>query len=359
MLLNYFLEIILFFAGAIFVSWLINRLLLKFSRSLGIRNKNDVVIRWSNESKPSLGGISMYLTFILTAVFYASFHSGESLFDDQHFTGLLLASTLAFGVGLTDDAYNTKPLLKLLGQIACGAILVATGTMIEFSHSYWVDAVLTVVWVVGIMNSLNMLDNMDGITATVSLFVLLSCMIMMLLQTNFSFNYWVIILVAEIGAILGFLFYNVNPSRMFMGDTGSQFIGLYVAFFSISGLWNIPSSMELPSWSGLMLVFCAFAPAFSDTLSVVINRLKKGQSPMVGGKDHTTHHLVYKGYSDFGVWKIFFFISLIAFASTLILGWLILEKNAYLYSTLGGAFFVIVFAFLYRNTLKYSPKESE
>lgn len=351
MLLNYLLEIILFFLGAVFVSWLINRLLLKFSRTLGIRNKNDVVIRWSNESKPSLGGISMYITFILSLLFYESFHSGASIFDDANFIGLILASTLAFSIGLADDAYNTKPLLKLGGQIGCGAILVSTGTMIHLFHYYWADALITVIWVVAIMNSLNMLDNMDGITATVSMFILLACMVLLLICSNFEFNYWVIILVAELGAIIGFLFYNVNPSRMFMGDTGSQFIGLFVAFFAVRAIWNVPTSVELPSWSGILLTFCAFAPAFSDTLTVVINRIKKGISPMVGGKDHTTHHLVYKGYSDYKVWQVFFLISFLAFLLTIILGWLVLSEGFYLLTIVGGFFFLIVFLLLYKNTI--------
>ena len=356
MLLNYLLEIIAFFTGAVVISWLINRMLLKFSKNLGIRNKNDVVIRWSNESKPSLGGISMYLTFMMTTVFYASFHTEGSIFDDQHFVGLVLASTVAFAVGLADDAYNTKPILKLSGQVGCGLILVYTESIIDFSHVFWIDATLTVIWVIAIMNSLNMLDNMDGITATVALFILLSCLVLILFQSDFLFNYWVIILVAEIGAIIGFLFYNVNPAKMFMGDTGSQFIGLYVAFFAIQGLWNTPSNFELPSWSGILLTLCAFTPAFADTLTVVINRLRKGQSPMVGGKDHTTHHLVYRGYSDFKVWKLFFIISLLAFVLTISLGWMIIEQNAFLYTVIGGLFFIIVFGALYKNTLKGQPK---
>lgn len=356
MLLNYLLEIIIFFLGAVLVSWLINRLLLKFSRTLGIRNKNDVVIRWSNESKPSLGGISMYITFILSMLFYASFHDADSIFDDSQFVGLMLASTLAFSIGLADDAYNTKPLLKLMGQIGSGFILVLSGTLIDFFHVYWLDAIVTVVWVVAIMNSLNMLDNMDGITATVSLFILLSCMVLLLISSNFIFNYWVIILVAEIGAIMGFLFYNVNPARMFMGDTGSQFIGLYVAFFAIESLWNIPAQMELPSWSGLLLIFCAFSPAFSDTLTVVINRLRRGVSPMVGGKDHTTHHLVYKGFSDYKVWKVFFMISFAAFVITVLMGWFIISAEVYSVTIVGGVFFLTVFIALYKNTLSNKNK---
>jgi UDP-GlcNAc:undecaprenyl-phosphate GlcNAc-1-phosphate transferase len=356
-LLNYFIEILLFFAVAFALSWLINKLLLRFSRSLGIRNKNDVVVRWSNESKPSLGGISMFVTFIFVVLIYAIVNSSSNVFNNLEFNGLLMASLLAFGIGLADDAYNTRPLLKLLGQIGCGLILVYSDTSISFFHNDIADAILTVVWIVAIMNSLNMLDNMDGITATVSLFILLACMVSILFIFNFEFNLWVIILVAEIGGIIGFLTYNVNPARMFMGDTGSQFLGLFVGFFAIKGLWNVSSNYELPSWSGLLIALVAFTPAAADTLTVVINRLKKGKSPMVGGKDHTTHHLVYKGLSDFQVWMRFLLISVLSFLIAITLIYF-LDLGYYLPSLIGIVFFLIVFGLLYRNTLKYkSPEE--
>lgn len=337
-------------------SWLINRLLLRFSRSLGIRNKNDVVVRWSNESKPSLGGISMFFTFILAILIYAIINPGSTIFNNLEFIGLLLASILAFGIGVADDAYNTRPLLKLLGQIACGFILAFSNNSISFFHNDIADATLTIVWIVAIMNSLNMLDNMDGITATVSLFILLACMVSVLVITNFEFNLWVIILVAEIGAITGFLTYNVNPAKMFMGDAGSQFLGLFVGFFAIKGLWNAPTTYELPSWSGMLIALAAFTPAAADTLTVVINRLKRGQSPMVGGKDHTTHHLVYKGLNDFQVWLRFLLISVLSFliSSALVF---YLDAGNYFPTLLGVIFFVIVFILLYRNTIKFKPPE--
>jgi UDP-GlcNAc:undecaprenyl-phosphate GlcNAc-1-phosphate transferase len=352
--LDYFIEILLFFVAAFTLSRLINKLLLSFSKSLGIRNKNDVIVRWSNESKPSLGGVSMFVTFIFVVLVYAMINSGSAIFDNLEFNGLLMASLLAFGIGLADDAYNTRPFLKLLGQIGCGLILVFTDNSISFFHIDIADAILTVVWIVAIMNSLNMLDNMDGITATVSLFILLSCMVSILFISNFEFNLWVIILVAEIGAIIGFLTYNVNPSRIFMGDTGSQFLGLFVGFFAIKGLWNAPITYELPAWSGMLIALTAFTPAAVDTLTVVINRLRKGQSPMVGGKDHTTHHLVYKGLNDFQVWLRFLLISVLSFLISVTLVYY-LDLGYYLPSLIGIIFFLIVFILLYRNTMKYNP----
>lgn len=344
--------------GGFLLSLTINKLLLRFSKSLGIRNKNDVTIRWSNESKPSLGGISMFFTFIFTVLLFAVFFTNEQLFDNSKFLGLLAASSLAFLIGIADDAYNTRPLLKLLGQISCGLLLIFSGTSIDVFHQQILDSIFTVVWVVILMNSLNMLDNMDGITGTVSLFVLIICMVSFFLFKGLSLNYWIIILVSQLGALLGFLRYNINPAKMFMGDTGSQFIGLFVAYYAIEGLWNSSALLEIPAWSGVLVVLTAFTPAAVDTLTVVINRLKKGKSPMVGGKDHTTHHLVYKGYSDFKVWIVFLTISISAAVLTVVL-LLTMKMGFYWVSLLGLLFFVLIFVLLYRNTIKYKQPKND
>jgi UDP-GlcNAc:undecaprenyl-phosphate GlcNAc-1-phosphate transferase len=205
------------------------------------------------------------------------------------------------------------------------------------------------------MNSLNMLDNMDGITATVSFFVLLACMTSYFIEFGFVVDFWILLLIAQLGALIGFLRYNINPSKMFMGDAGSQFLGLFVAFFAIKGLWNTSAMLEVPAWSGFLVVLAAFTPAAVDTLTVVINRLKKGQSPMVGGKDHTTHHLVYRGLNDFQVWKVFLFLSV--FSALLAVGLIIaMQNDLYMLALLGVLFFLCVFVILYRNTLKYKSK---
>jgi UDP-GlcNAc:undecaprenyl-phosphate GlcNAc-1-phosphate transferase len=353
-LFNYLLEYIIFFVGAIIVSFVINKLVLSFAKNLGIRNKNDVVVRWSNTSKPSLGGISLYFTFIISVLFYASLFSKENIFNETEFIGLIGASTLAFAIGVADDAYNTKPLLKLFGQIGCGLIFVFSNNGIDVFHQPILDGVVTVLWVVAVMNSLNMLDNMDGITGTVTFFILLTCVVVFGLVNDPGNVLWIILMLAEMGALLGFLFYNVHPAKMFMGDSGSQFIALFVSFFGIKALWNLPAAYELPSWTSVFLILAAFTPAVADTLTVVINRRKRGVSIMLGGKDHTTHHLVYKGFSDYKVWVVFTLISVFSFVYATVLSFLIIKGYAML-SILGLVFFLIIFIPLYRTTLKYHP----
>ena len=347
-----------FLIGGLIVGLIVNGLLLRFSRTLGIRNKNDITIRWSNESKPSLGGISMFFIFIFSIIIYAVLVEESEVFNNGIMQGLLGAGSLAFLIGIADDAYNTRPILKLLGQILCGFLLVASGSFIDFTHVDWFDQVLTVFWVVAIMNSLNMLDNMDGITAIVSFFILSVCLVVDVMLLGAEITPFKVVLVAQLGGLIGFLRYNLYPSKMFMGDTGSQFLSLVVAFYSIHFLWNSSGQLQLPAWSGLLLALAAFFPAAVDTFTVVINRLRKGQSPMVGGKDHTTHHLVYKGLSETQVWRVYFLMSLVAFLSSVGIIYSMIHFSVY-FSLIAIPIFLFFFIILYRVTLIYKAPSKE
>ena len=154
---------------------MLNTIMLKFATNLGIRNNDQPVIRWSNISKPALGGITLYISFLLSTTCFSIFFEDINLFKDMNTLGMIGAVALGFIMGLADDAYNTKPILKSIVQISCGVILVATGTFIHLFENDYLNYILTVVWVIGIMNSINMLDNMDGITTIVSIFILLIC----------------------------------------------------------------------------------------------------------------------------------------------------------------------------------------
>ena len=345
-----------FLFGGILISLISNELLLRFSQSLGIRNKNDVIVRWSNQSKPSLGGVSFFVVFIFGAMIFSIVSVGENIFHRVDYVGFLAAASMAFLMGLADDAYNTRPYFKLFIQISCGVLIVFTGTIIDLTHVFYIDAALTIVWVIAVMNSLNMLDNMDGITGTTVVFILLSCLFGGWILYGINSDVWTISIVSMIGAMLGFLRYNIHPSRIFMGDAGSQFIGFFVAFFAIKFLWNIGPITENHSWTGLLITLVAFTPAAADTLTVVINRLKRGQSPMVGGKDHTTHHLVYAGFKDKQVWYVFTAIGFVSSCLSLMMINLV-GKGMIISVLFFVLYFVLVFAYLYSNTRKFpEPK---
>ncbi|MDX9750275.1 MAG: MraY family glycosyltransferase [Flavobacteriales bacterium] len=225
--------------------------------------------------------------------------------------GLVAATSLAFLMGLADDAYDTRPLLKLLVQIACGAVLVLTGSFIDVFPWHWANVLLTMVWTVGLMNAINLLDNMDGITSVVSIGILAAAIAVLLLMGPAS-SVHIVLMVGVMAALAGFLFFNWHPSRMYMGDTGSQFLGVFLAFVGIRFLWNMPSAAGV--WEPerqFLAAITVFLLPIVDTTVVSINRISRGRSPFVGGRDHTTHHLSYAGLSDGQVAMAFLGLSLV------------------------------------------------
>ena len=302
----------MFFGGACLLSLIINTFFLRFSRTLGIRNKNHLEIRWSNISKPSLGGISFYMTYLMGFMLYAIIFGKSDVFQNIELLGFFCSISLAFLLGLSDDAYDTKPLLKFLTQVSCGVLLIFTDNQIELFPWEWLNAFATIFWVVAIMNSINMLDNMDGIATIASIFIILS-MIGISIPFNFLDNVDYFLLIAILGSLVSFLIFNWNPSKMFMGDTGSQFLGMFLAYYSIQLLWNSGiAENDYSIVSNMTLVLITFSIPIVDTTFVVIRRIMKGQSPAIGGKDHTTHTLFYKGFSDRQVAYVFLMLGMIS-----------------------------------------------
>ena len=349
---------ILFIILALFIAFifsvLINSILLKFSQNLGTRNLTDQKhIRWNPNVKPSLGGISFFVVFLISFIILGFINNLHPLhFKNLKIIGIFLVCTIAFIMGLADDAYNTKPLLKFLTQIACGFILYFTGTKINVFSIETLNLGLTVLWVAGLMNSINMLDNMDGITTIVSITIL--CFVITLTQKlNLILTPLPILSIGVLGALLGFLIYNWHPSKMFMGDTGSQFLGCFLAVLGIDYCWNSYSLVNNiwhtadPAVLGFITVALVFILPLTDTVTVSINRIRKGKSPFVGGKDHTTHHLFFKGITEKRIAILFFGIGLLGLSLGMNqilnyqLNWLVISI----------IFCAITFVSLYLNTI--------
>ncbi len=301
---------LLFFILSIIFSVLINGIMLRFTKTLGIRQPENM-IRWATTAKPSIGGISFYILFLISASVYAIFRFSNQNEFDLPLIGLILSSSCGFLLGLADDAYNTVPSLKFAGQLICAILFVSTGITIDITGYFAIDALFTVFWVIGIMNSVNMLDNMDGITTSVSLSILVCGLVFLALQ-HYFFSVQTFLMIGVCGALIGFLFYNVNPSKMYMGDTGSQFLGVFLAGVSILLFWNHRQpGIEGFQFKQFIIPMLSFTVPIMDTATVFIHRIRRGQSPFVGGRDHTTHHLVYHGLKDRQVFYILFLISLL------------------------------------------------
>lgn len=328
-------------------SLLINYILLRFAQTLGVRNGEHEQVRWNPNVKPSVGGISFYVVFLFAFIFTVIIQPKSSGLN-IYMIGILMASTLAFLMGLADDAFNTQPLLKFLTQIFCSLIVIFSGHSIELFENPFVNYLVTILWVVGLMNSINMLDNMDGISTIVSI---LACFFMVavnvsLFHTN---SYSTMLNLGVLGALCGFLVFNFHPSKMFMGDTGSQFLGLFLAVMGIDNCWNNPTS---PLFNGFRFANIAIAALvfllpLTDTITVTINRMREGRSPFVGGKDHTTHHLFFRGITEKRIAILFF---LLGGLGCILAYWLVV-RFSYLLFYFSVFYILLVFLTLYLNTI--------
>jgi UDP-GlcNAc:undecaprenyl-phosphate/decaprenyl-phosphate GlcNAc-1-phosphate transferase len=335
-----------FFIAALVFSLIINRFLLKFAKTLGIRNSGETIIRWSATSKPSLGGISFYILFLFSVILISFIVPDGADFFNLKSLGILGAVTVGFLLGLFDDAWNTRPWIKFFTQMICGVILIVTGTYIQFFDNNLLNYLLTLFWVVGMMNSINMLDNMDGISSVVSFFVLGAIMAGMILRDDLA-NPFLVITLGGMAALAGFLYYNWNPSKMFMGDTGSMFLGILLASLGINCLWNGNGiTIDAPALMRFFAVATIFALPIIDTTTVSIKRIARGSSPFVGGKDHTTHHLSYLGLSDKQVGWIFVILSIVSLILTVILTNYISAWQMW-HNLLYGGYFLVLFSVLF------------
>lgn len=351
-MLNFFdntpLILTVFFFICFIFSILINNILLKFAQTLGVRGKELNQVRWNPEIKPSVGGISFFFVFLLSYVFLNLFESLDTAYRIK-LSGLLAVCTMAFLMGLADDAFNTQPLLKFLTQITCSILLLFTGTYIKIFENDFFNYAITITWVVGIMNSLNMLDNMDGITTIISV-AICSFIVLINIALEQTLHPFSILSIGIIASLLGFLVYNFHPSKIFMGDTGSQFLGVFLAAVSIHFCWNIYPQNLIETHDYLYhfaIVALVFLLPLTDTFTVIINRTRQGKSPFIGGKDHTTHHLFFRGITE----KRIAILYLTLAVTGVILAYnLVLTYSAFLFY-FSIAYIVIVFLALYINTI--------
>ncbi len=226
---------------------------------------------------PLLGGAAIYLAFILAIVFL-----GDQRYVNE-LVGILIGATLCSLMGVVDDKWGLGSYVKLGGQLLAAAILVYTGVQVQLFGG-WLDVAITLLWVAGITNALNLLDNMDGLSGGIAM---IAAVFFALLATM-SDQYLVGALAAALaGACAGFLIYNWNPAHIFMGDTGALFLGFLLAAVGIK--LRFPANSKTVTWIIPLLVLAL--PIFDTTL-VFISRLRRGKNPLTTpGKDHISHRL--------------------------------------------------------------------
>ncbi|NNC95606.1 MAG: undecaprenyl/decaprenyl-phosphate alpha-N-acetylglucosaminyl 1-phosphate transferase [Chitinophagales bacterium] len=302
----YFVLLILAASSSLIINWLFLKLSDHWKVELSSENGSEP--RWADR-KPTIGGLSFFILFLIAAALIGFLPYSEGFAYNKQVLGIIVACCLGFIIGLADDAYNTNPLHKFIGQLFCAYILIASGLYIELTGHVAVDFIFTSFWVIGLMNSINMLDNMDGITGTISASIITGALVLLFISGDLH-NVFILLLIGVLGSLIGFLFFNWNPSKIYMGDTGSQFLGIFLAAISILFFWNGNTAGEGIRLNKFVYPILLFIIPLIDTTTVVIRRLIRGQSPFVGGKDHITHHLAYLGLSDRMVSIVLLLISL-------------------------------------------------
>ncbi len=226
---------------------------------------------------PLLGGAAIYVAFALVLIFF-----GDRSYVNE-IVGIFVGASLMSLMGVIDDRMGLGSYVKLVGQLLAAGLLVYTGVQIRLFGG-WADVALTIVWVVGITNAMNLLDNMDGLCGGIAM---IAAVFFTLLAT-LSDQYFVGSLAAALaGACAGFLFYNWNPAHIFMGDAGSLFLGFLLSAVAIK--LRFPSNYTAVTW--MIPLFVLAVPIFDTTL-VFFSRLRRGKNPLTTpGKDHVSHRL--------------------------------------------------------------------
>jgi UDP-GlcNAc:undecaprenyl-phosphate GlcNAc-1-phosphate transferase len=266
------------------------------------RPKTD---RWHKKPTALLGGISIWLSVTLGYLALILINYLTATPNSPYGWVVIGASTFLFLVGLADDIFHAKPYQKLIGQVMGAAFIIYYGLMLPWTGSLPLNVAITIFWLVGITNAVNLLDNMDGLAAGIaaiaSTFLALS-----LLASGQVMEAMMLGIFAA--ALLGFLIYNSSPATIFMGDCGSMFIGFFLASTALVNATGGRSRTFLPVLAVPILIL--FIPIF-DTTFVTLLRKLSGRAVSQGGRDHTSHRLVALGMSERrAVWMLYGFAAL-------------------------------------------------
>lgn len=237
-----------------------------------------------DDAVPYLGGIVIVWVFS-AAVLGAAAVAPDGVPLDQ------LAILIVTGVGLSivgfaDDLWNLHPLIRLLVEIAAALVVVLTGAGVTLFPIAWLNVLVTVLWVVGVTNAFNLLDNMDGLSGGVAAIASGTFFLIAILHGQF--------LVAALGASLagcslGFLRHNFHPARIYMGDSGSLFLGFLLAVAGLKLRFDSPPEVTF------FVPVLVLGVALFDTTLVVVTRLMYRRNPLAGARDHVSHRLVFLG----------------------------------------------------------------
>ena len=244
--------------------------------------------RWHSEPTPTMGGVAIAIAALLG--FGAIVGQAHLMLPPATWLPIPLAAIAMFVVGVLDDRFQLSPLAKLVASLIIGAFLVFSLTRSPVAALPWTHTLVATIWFAGVCHAFNLLDNMDGLAAGVALIA--AGFMASLLASELGAPI-ALVLVALSGALLGFLYWNRPPARLFMGDCGSLFIGAVLAGAS---LMPVLQERTVFPWTSVPVVLILVVPLF-DTGFVLVLRRFAGRSATRGGTDHVSHRLVSLGFS--------------------------------------------------------------
>ena len=275
---------------ALIVSFLATPLVRRLAFKIGAVDVPRDSRRMHDHPIPRLGGLAIFLGFLVSVLAYAEI--------DIEMQGILIGAVIIVVLGIADDIHSLPAKFKFVVQIIAALCAALHGVAIEvinnpniFSdNEYWVlggwGIPISVIWIVAITNAVNFIDGLDGLADGISTIGALTMLILALILGEHEIS---LVCGALVGACVGFLPYNLNPARIFMGDTGSTFLGFILACVSIQGLFKYYAVISF------LVPFIILGLPIFDTASAIIRRLLKGQSPMVADRSHIHHKLIDMG----------------------------------------------------------------
>ena len=257
------------------------------ARWSGLTDGPDGARKTQEHPVPKLGGIAVAVAF--TLVFLVAVGVSGEVTAFQLLAAVLLPALIVAGLGFIDDVRTLNPWVRLTAQTLLAILVWLTGTQVGFFGISWVDAVVSVLWIVGLTNAMNLLDNADGLAASTALVASLGAACVAVIYGQ----YFVAGLAfALAGTAAGFLWHNWAPATVYLGDAGAYFLGFLLAIVTLR---LRPVGLMLP-WSAAIPVLLMLVPIL-DTTFVVLRRLREGRHPFTPGRDHLSHLLMDRGLS--------------------------------------------------------------
>ncbi len=286
---------------AFFASLILALILTPIVLSLSIKHGKVSQVshdRWHKTPTPFLGGIGIWVSFLVVVLFITFIPRVWDApllqlpdLSDYYLCLALSGASGMFVLGLVDDFVKLNPQIKLVAQIIIATVMVKFGIVIEIVPYPAIAIPLTIFWIVGITNAFNLLDNMDGLSGGI---VGITALILFAFSLQSGNQYVAILALPMAGAAFGFLVYNFSPAKIFMGDSGSMFMGFLVSILAVVGTWKYATNVVVAISPPLL----ALGVPLFDTMFVTITRRLRGQKVSQGGKDHISHRLVSLGLSE-------------------------------------------------------------